>query len=160
MVRLLAALLLCALPMQAQLSGLGRAAQTTNATTSPVVIAGLGWVAHPDTAYGFTCVLTHQGTATSGPRFGISGPATPTLVNIRWQRSTTATAQTQSNDTAFSATAQTAAITTSGNTGVLTSLVYGTVVTGTAGGGIAFHLTSSTAAQTVTVYRGSNCIVY
>jgi hypothetical protein len=109
----------------------------------------------PNTAYVFHAVITHQGTATSGPRFNVLGPASPQRVNIRWQRSTSATAQTQSNDTAFSAAAQTAAITSSGNTGILTSTVYGTILTGAAGGTVQIQLTSSTAGQTVTVFAGS-----
>jgi hypothetical protein len=132
----------------------------TNSTTTPTNITGLAWSLAANTEYDFRCDITHQGTATSGPRFGLSGPASPTLVNIRWYRSTSATAQTQSNDTAFSAAAQTAAITTSGNTGVLSSIVYGSVVNGANAGTAQFTLTSSTAGQTVTVYRGSGCTVY
>ena len=156
------ALLLGATPLSAQLSGLGRVAgaDVTNSTVSAAAVTGLGWTIHPGTSVGFRCVLIHQGTATSGPRFGINGPAGATLVNIRWQRSTSATAQTQSNDVAFSAAAQTAAITTSGNTGVLSSIVYGAIVAGTSGGVVQLHLTSSTAGQTVTVFRGSHCLAY
>lgn len=161
MIRALAGLLLFASTALGQLTGLGRVGtgDVTNSTTSVVWLSDLSFPAHPGKEYGFTCVITHQGTATSGPRFNLNGPASPTRVNIRWQRATSPTAQTQSNDTAFSATAQTAAITSSGNTGVLTSLVYGTFVNGPNGGVVMFGLTSSTAGQTVTVFRGSNCLV-
>lgn len=158
-----ALLVLCLLatPALAQLNAATRTrVDTTSAATTPVAIDGLSWTVPAEMGQTFWCVLTHQGTATSGPRFGVSGPASPTRVQIRWQRSTSTTAQTQSNDTAFSATAQTAAITTGGNTTILTSVVYGTYVTGATGGTVALHLTSSTAGQTVTVYRGSGCFAY
>lgn len=132
----------------------------TNSTTTPTNITGLAWSLAANTEYDFRCDITHQGTATSGPRFGLNGPASPTLVNIRWYRSTSPTASTQSNDTAFSAAAQTAAIATSGNTTVMTSLVMGTIINGANAGTAQFTLTSSTNGQTVTVYRGSGCTVF
>lgn len=132
----------------------------TNSTTTPTNITGMAWSVSAATEYDFRCDITHQGTATSGPRFGLNGPAGATLVNVRWYRSTSPTASTQSNDTAFSAAAQTAAITTSGNTTVMTSFVMGTIINGANAGTAQFTLTSSTAGQTVTVYRGSGCTVF
>lgn len=105
-------------------------------------------------------MITHQGTATSGPRFNLDGPAGATSVNVRYQRSTSTSAQTHSTNTAFSSSAQTAAITTSGNTTVLTSFVYGTFVIGSTAGTVSLNLSSSTAGQTVTVYAGSACLGY
>jgi hypothetical protein len=127
----------------------------TNSTTTPANITGLAFPVTASTEYAFEAVVTHQGTSTSGPRFNLNGPAGATLVNIRWQRCTSPTAQTQSSDTAFSAAAQTAAITSSGNTTAMTSVVYGVIVNGANAGTAQFMLTSSTAGQTVTVYRGS-----
>lgn len=56
--------------------------------------------------------------------------------------------------------AQTAAITSSGNTTVLSSFVMGSIINGSTAGTAQFMLTSSTAGQTVTVYRGSGCTVH
>lgn len=132
----------------------------TNSTTTPADITGLSWSLAANTEYGFACTITHLGTATSGPRFNLNGPASPTTVAIRYQRATSATADTTSTLTAFSASAQTAAITSSGNTTVLVSKFNGVIINGANAGTAQFMLTSSTAGQTVTVYRGSFCDVY
>lgn len=161
MSRLALLALLLAAPAIAQMNAAERVrANVTSSSTTPAVVSGLSWPVAANALQAFFCVVTHQGTATSGPRFNVSGPASPTRVNIRWQRATTATAQTQSSDTAFSANAQTAAITSSGNTGVLTSFVYGTLVNGSNAGTVALNLSSSTAGQTVTVFAGSACLGY
>lgn len=130
-------------------------ANTTNSTTTPANITGMAFALAANQVAAFWAVITHLGTATSGPRFNVNGPAGATRVNIRWYRATSATAQTQSNDTAFSAAAQTAAITSSGSTAVMTTEVSGTIVNGSTAGTVQFMLTSSTAGQTVTVYAGS-----
>lgn len=132
----------------------------TNSTTTPANITGLSWSVSASTEYGFACTIIHQGTATGGPRFNLNGPASPTNVTIRWQRATSATADTSSTDTAFSAAAQTAAITSGGTTTVLVSKVNGHIINGANAGTAQFMLTSSTSGQTVTVYRGSFCVVY
>ncbi len=131
----------------------------TNSTVTPANITGLSWAVAANTEYGFFCTITHLGTATSGPRFNLNGPGSPTEVAIRYQRATSATADTTSTFTAFSAAAQTAAITTSGGTTVLVSKFSGTIRNGANAGTAQFMLTSSTAGQTVTVYRGSYCDV-
>ena len=132
----------------------------TNSTTTPADITGLSWSVAANTEYGFHCVVTHQGTATGGPRFNLNGPASPTEVAVRYERATSATADTISTFTAFSAAAQTAAVTSGGTTTVLVSKIFGTIRNGANAGTAQFMLTSSTAGQTVTVYRGSFCVVY
>ncbi len=132
------------------------ASNITNSTTTPTNITGLSFSIAAGEVKGFHAVIIHQGTATSGPRFNVKGPASPTTVAIHYHRGTSATADTISTDTAFSTSAQTAAITSGGNTGILVTEVYGTVINGSNAGTVQFQLTSSTSGQTVTVYRGSH----
>lgn len=132
------------------------ASNITNSTTTPTNITGLSFSIAAGEVKGFHAVIIHQGTATSGPRFNVTGPASPTTVAIHYHRGTSATADTISTDTAFSTSAQTAAITSGGNTGILVTEVYGTVINGSNAGTVKFQLTSSTSGQTVTVYRGSH----
>lgn len=131
----------------------------TNSTVTPAAITGLSWTVAASTESGFRCTITHQGTATSGPRFGIQFGASPTNPVVRWHRATSATADTISTDTT-SSTTQTAAITTGGVTSVLVTQVEGSFVSGVAGATAQIYLTSSTAGQTVTVFRGSHCVVF
>lgn len=144
-------------PAAYRLSG---ASDLSSSSTSAVNVSGIGWAIGVGALQTFSCVIVHQGTATSGPRFGFSGPGSPARVNIRYDRATSASAATQSESTAFSATAQTAAITSSGNTTVLTSRFHGSILNGTNAGTVQLHLTSSTSGQAVKVYRGSSCLVW
>jgi hypothetical protein len=134
------------------------AANATNSTVTPAT-TGLSFAAAASTAYGFYCVLTSTGTATSLARFNLNGPASST-VSFATERYTTTSAQTLLVLQAFSATAQTAACTTSCNTTQLPTIVYGTVLTGASSGTVDLQFASSTAGQTVTVHRGSWCRVY
>lgn len=130
----------------------------TNSTTTPSTI--LSFSAAASTEYGFTCVLNSQGTATSLARFNLNGPGSPTTVSFATQRFTTTAAQTLLVLQAFSASAQTAACTSSCATTVLPTFIYGTILNGTNAGTVSLQAASSTAGQTVTVFRGSYCQIY
>lgn len=132
----------------------------TTSSTTPTNITGLSFETSPNSEYGFHAVIVHQGTSTSGPRFNVTGPSSPTTVAIHYHRGTSTTADTISLSSSFSTSAQTAAITSSGNTGVLVTEVYGTIITGANGGTVQFQLCSSTSGQTVTVFRGSHIEVF
>src|SRR5574343_1201829 len=130
----------------------------TNSTTTPATITGLSWSATNGTEYGFRCTLLWQGTATSLTRLNISGPAV-THAAFSTRRFTTTSAQTLLVLQALSATAQTAACTTSCNATVLPVQIEGAILP-SADGTIALQVASSTAGQTVTVFRGSHCEVF
>jgi hypothetical protein len=134
-------------------------ANVTNSTTSAANVTGLSWPVLANTEYGFHCVISHQGVATAGPRFGLSGPASPTHVAVRWERATSATAEVLSTDNAFSDSAQTAAVTSGGVTTPVVTRAYGHIINGANVGTANIHLTSSAATNTVTVFRGSYCDV-
>jgi hypothetical protein len=135
-----------------------RTSNVTNSTATPANITGLTWAVTSGTEYGFVCVITHLGTATSGSRFNVNGP-TMTAYNVEFQTHTApTTAPVYLHATAVSAAASTAACTSSCNATVMTSRISGTF-TPSASGTAAIMLTSSTASQTVTVYRGSYCDV-
>ena len=130
----------------------------TNSTTTPATITGLSWSVTSGTEYGFHCVLLATGTTTSLPRYTISGPAT-THAGFMTQRFTTTSAQTLLVLQALSASAQTAACTSACTATILPTIIQG-VVLPSASGTMAVQVTSSTAAQTVTVHRGSFCEVF
>jgi hypothetical protein len=135
-------------------------AVTTNSTTTPANITGLSWSVAATTNYAFDCVVTHIGTATGGPRFNLNGPAGATLVNVKFTRATSTSANTISTFTAFSAAAQTAAVTSGGVATAVTSQFSGIIQNGATAGTAQFMLTSSTAGQSTSVYAGSTCVVY
>lgn len=130
----------------------------TNSTTTPATITDLSWNVTSGTEYGFECVLLMQGTSTSLPRLNINGPAT-THVAFTTERFTSTSAQTLLVLQAFSASAQTAACTSSCNATILPTKIRGAVLP-SASGTMAVQVTSSTAGQVVTVYRGSYCVVF
>ena len=132
----------------------------TNSTTTPANITGLSWAVAANTEYAFRCTITSSGTATGGSRFNLNGPAGATTVSFATQRFTTTSAQTLLVLQAFSAAAQTAACTSGCNTTALPSLIYGTILNGANAGTAQLMLTSSTAGQLTTVFRGSSCVVY
>lgn len=132
----------------------------TNSTTNPANITGLSFSVAANTEYGFFCSITGSGSSTALPRYNITGPASPTTVSFMTQRATTTSAQTLLVLQAFSSAAQTAACTSSCNTTVLPMLIYGTILNGSNAGTVQLQVTSSTSGQTVTVYRGSYCVVY
>ena len=127
---------------------------TTQATAQN--ITGLSWAIAANTEYGFTCILTHTGTATGGIRFTTSGPASPASVAIRYARASSATADTITTDTAF-AGAGTAACTSSCVATNVVSQIYGQITNGANAGTFQLQAFSSTSGQTVTVKRGSFC---
>ena len=135
-------------------------ANVTNSTTTPANITGLSWAVAANTAYGFTCAITSSGTATALARFNLNGPAAATTVSFATERYITTSTQTLLVLQAFSAAAQTAACTASCNTTVLPTLIHGTILNGANAGTAQLMVTSSTAGQTVTLYRGSSCAVY
>jgi hypothetical protein len=128
----------------------------TNSTVTPSTI--LSTAVSNATEYGFQCVLVNQGTATGGIRYNINGP-TASNVSFITERYTSTSAQTNLILQAFSASAQTAACTTSCNTTNLVTMIKGGFTT-TASGTFALQGSSSTAGQSVTVRRGSYCVVY
>lgn len=130
----------------------------TNSTTTPATITGLSWTAKSGVEQAFHCVILAAGTATSLPRYNINGP-TMTHIGFMTRRSTTTSALTWLVLQAVSASAQTAACTTSCNATVLPTVIEG-VALPSADGTMAVQVTSSTAGQTVTVYRGSFCEVF
>jgi hypothetical protein len=134
------------------------AANATNSTVTPAT-TGLSWSVAASTAYGFFCVVTSTGTATSLARFNLNGPASST-VSFTTERYLTTSTQTLLVLQAFSATAQTAACTASCATTQLPTLIFGTILTGASSGTVDLQFASSTAAQSVTVHRGSYCRVY
>jgi hypothetical protein len=162
----------CAQPAFSNLSGTATIAQlpfqvlrvtgsdVSNSTTTPATITGLSFTAAASTAYGIDCTITATGTATSLPRFNLSGPASPTAVALRTDRAVTTSTQTLLVVNAFSAAAQTAACTTACAATALVSHFFGTIMNGANAGTVALQLSSSTAGQTVTVGRGSVCTVY
>lgn len=127
----------------------------TTSSATPTDITGLSYSLIAGKEYGFMCVLGHLGTATSAPRFVFQGPAVTSYVE-RWRRATTATADTISTATALNT--QTAACTSSCNATALSSTVSG-IIMPSANGVFKLQVASSTAGQTVTVYRGSFCVV-
>lgn len=132
------------------------AAAVNNSTTTPAnaITISIGSTG----AYGFMCVLNGLGTATGGIRYNVNGP-TATNVSFETRRFTTTSAQTLLVLQAFSASAQTATCTSSCNTTNLTTTIHGSF-TATATGTFALMITSSTAAQQVTLQPGSYCVVY
>jgi len=132
----------------------------TNSTTTPTSITGLSWAVAANTEYGFHCVVTASGTATGGPRYNLNGPAGATTVSFLTQRFTTTALQTLLVLQAFSAAAQTAACTSGCNTTVLVTKIQGAIINGANAGTAQLMLTSSTAGQLTTVFRGSFCVVY
>lgn len=130
----------------------------TNSTTSPATITGLTWTAKSGQEQGFHCVLATLGTATSLPRFNIDGPAQTHFV-AKTERHTSTSAQTLLVLQAVSSAAQTAACTSSCNTTILPTEIWG-VHLPSADGTMSVRVTSSTSGQTVTVYRGSFCEVF
>lgn len=132
----------------------------TNSTVTPANITGLSWALAANTEYGFNCTITHSGTATGGVRFNLNGPGSPTTVSFVTERYTTTALQTLLVLQAFSAAAQTAACTSSCNTTVLVTKIQGTILNGANVGTAQLMLTSSTAGQLTTVFRGSFCVVY
>lgn len=129
----------------------------TNNTVTPSTV--LSWPVSASTQYGFDCVLTTRGTTTSLPRFNITGPAS-TDISFRTRRHTSTSAQTLLVLQAFSASAQTAACTSACNATQLPTRIEGTFIVGASGGTVSLQAASSTAGQTVTVYRGSYCRVF
>lgn len=130
----------------------------TNSTTTPATITGLTWTAKTGVEQGFHCVLLGQGTATALPRYNINGP-TQTHIAFTTYRFTTTSAQTLLVLQAVSAAAQTAACTSSCNTTILPTEIWGAHLP-SADGTMSVQVTSSTSGQTVTVYRGSFCEVF
>ena len=128
----------------------------TNSTTTPSTIISTSVAAN--TEYGFYCVIVGQGTATSLPRYNINGP-TANNVSFVTQRHTSTSAQTLLVLQAFSAAVQTAACTSSCNTTNLPTQIFGSFTT-TASGTFALQGTSSTSGQTITVRRGTYCVLY
>lgn len=130
----------------------------TNSTTTPATITGLSMPVSSGVEYGFNCTLLMQGTATSLPRININGPAM-THISFVTERFTTTSAQTLLVLQAVSASAQTAACASSCNATLLPTKIRGAFLPG-AGGTFAVQVTSSTAGQSVSVRRGSHCVVY
>ena len=128
----------------------------TNSTVTPSTVLSTS-VANA-TEYGFVCELVNQGTATGGIRYNINGP-TANNVSFMTQRFTSTSAQTLLILQAFSASAQTASCTSSCNATNLVTRISGSFTT-TASGTFALQAASSTAGQSVTVRRGSYCILY
>jgi hypothetical protein len=146
-------------------SGIGAIYRTTsdytNATTTPSNITGLSWSAAASTDYAFRCTIHYMNTATSAVRLNINGPASPTRVSFKARYQTTsATAEVIYAGTAFSAAAQTAAVTSGNATTAGVLLLEGIIQNGTTAGTVQLMGTASTAAQTNTVYKGSFCEVY
>ena len=133
-------------------------ADYTNSTTTPSTITNLTWSVTSGTPFGFACLILSTGTATSLVRYNINGP-TMTNFAATTQRYTTTAAQTLLVLQAVSAAAQTAACTTACNTTILPTIITGSGLP-SANGTITVQGSSSTAAQSVTVHRGSYCIVY
>lgn len=129
----------------------------TNSTVTPSTV--MSWSVSANTQYGFACTLTAQGTTTSLPRFNLTGPAS-TSVSFLTQRFTTTSAQTLLALQALSASAQTAACTSACNATQLPTLITGSLIVGGSGGTVLLQAASSTAGQTVTVFRGSFCRVF
>lgn len=128
-----------------------------NSTVTPSTI--LSFTAVANTEYGFECALTVSGTATSLPRFNITGP-TSTNVAFITRRFTTTALETLLVLQAFSAAAQTAACTSACTTTQLPVFIHGSFIVGGSGGSVLVQGASSTAGQTVVVYRGSFCRFY
>lgn len=153
-----AGVLACATPaggsgVTAQVTG----ANYTNNTVTPTTV--VSWSVTASTQYGFMCALTATGTTTSLPRFNLTGPAS-TNVSFLTQRFTTTSAQTLLVLQALSASAQTAACTSACNATQLPTLIHGSFIVGGSGGTVSLQAASSTAGQTVTVFRGSFCRVF
>lgn len=59
------------------------ASGSSNSTTNFADVTGLTWTANINTTYRIDCYIIYTSTATTtGVRFGINGPASPTLVDI------------------------------------------------------------------------------
>lgn len=129
----------------------------TNATTGATAIPGLSFYAQPYHNYSVKCNLTWQSSATAdAPSYTFTGPSSPTgFVSGLWSPMTASTFTTASG-AAYS--------TALSNAGTVTASTYFTdqlafsLLNGANGGTVQVKL-AGVSTGTVTVYKGSSCIV-
>lgn len=129
-----------------------------NSTVSAANITGMAFPVLANTAYGFQCTVSHTGTLTAGPRFGLAGPASPTAVSVQWEVAKDNTNTLFSHDVAFSNAAQTNAITTAHTAPIITE-ARGVIINGANAGTVSLHVTSSAAGNEIKILGGSHCDV-
>jgi hypothetical protein len=134
----------------------------TNATTTPSNITGLSWSIAANAQQVVRCALNQfNSNAGSAIRYNVTGPASPTRVQLKFRVPTTsATAEVITSAWAFSATAQSTSVTTSVYiTNPLMTHIDMIIENGANAGTVQIQGAGS-AAQSSTVYIGSYCEVY
>ena len=132
----------------------------TNATTTFSTLGdGSRTVSFPVAAsvdYTLSCKILYQGSATTaGPKVQLTGPASPTAVNLMVEGGTNATAYADAGAAAFSS-----AVTAFGTLGAATTNfvlhIEGGIANGTTAGTVALQLAAN-GSGTLTVQPGSYC---
>lgn len=134
----------------------------TNATTTFSNVSDgtrtMSWAVAASRDYTVSCDITYQSSATTaGPKFQITGPASPTAVNLRAMGGTGAAAFADAAVTAFSTP-----LTTFGTAGATATNFVVRVTAGIVNGSTAGTVTLQAAANgvgTVTFATGTSCVM-
>lgn len=129
----------------------------TNATTTFSNVPDLGWSVAASGQLHAVCRITWQGSATTtGPKYQVTGPASPTAVAVGVFSNVTSSTYTSGSAVAFSsAVANAGTITATTN---FTDTVDVQVQNGTTAGTVQLQ-EAANGAGTLTVQPGSSCIV-
>lgn len=131
------------------------AADYTNATTTFSNVTGISFAVDASKNYIGRCYILWSGSAgTTGPKFQLTGPATPTAVIGSLESAVTATTSIFASVTAFSsAMANTGTVTAATN---LPAFITFSVMNGTNAGTIQLQAAAN-GTGTLTIRKGSNC---
>jgi hypothetical protein len=129
-------------------------ASYTNATTTFSTVTGMSWSIAAGKNYSVDCTFVGQGSATTaGPKFQLTGPASPTLVKLMVDGGTNATAYANAVATGFSS-ANTALGTLGAGTTDFIWHVNADVVNGATAGTLALQAAAN-GAGTLTISGGT-----
>ncbi|HVH87680.1 MAG TPA: hypothetical protein VM912_13215, partial [Terriglobales bacterium] len=131
----------------------------TNATTTFSTLTNMSFPVVANHTYSMTCNLVFQGSATTaGPKFQVTGPASPTSVLLAVDGGTGAAAYADAAVTAFSSSNAVLGTLGAGTTNYVAHVNL-TVINGSTAGTVALQAASN-GAGTLTVAAGSYCVQF
>lgn len=134
-----------------------KSADQASTSTTFADVTGLTFSINAGTTYSIECNLSYLTAATTTAlQVSLNGPAAPTAVRFTVETSTSATARHNASQNAYEANTNPASALTT----ALPARVAGTIENGANAGILALRMRTEVNASSVTIQRGSFCILY
>jgi hypothetical protein len=135
-----------------------KSADQASTSTSFADVTGLTFSVSASTSYSIVCEISYvTAVSTTALQLALNGPASPTAMRYTVRTSTTATAMHSASQSAYDANTNPA---TGGGATALPVRLVGTVENGSNAGTLALRMRTEVSSSSVTVQRGSYCVLY